>query len=439
MKTNYQLLGPLRGDEYAALEADIKARGVLVPVEKDQEGNILDGHHRVEIAKRLGLPYETVVRPFANERAKRQHIIMLNLARRHLAPWQWGQAFRELLRQKGVRRGRGGNRRPTATVAVGETVRRTAEQLGVPERTARRRLAQADAFDALPAKLQDAVRCDSKTIAQAMVEVRRGRKRTDLKKRAAKAGKKRARVWEVRCGDCLEILPALPEPARLIFADPPYNIGVDYGQGKAADRLDDAAYLTWVEQWLEACRDALSADGSLWVLIGDEYAGEYAVALKRLGLTIRSWIKWYETFGVNCSQNFNRTSRHLFYSVRDRRKFIFDAEAVSRPSDRQAKYADKRAAAGGKVWDDVWGVNPPIPRLQGTSRERLPDAPTQLPLALLQPIVCCASDPGDLVVDPFAGSGTTGEAALKQGRRFIGIERSRRFAKLASLRLEGIS
>jgi site-specific DNA-methyltransferase (adenine-specific) len=105
---------------------------------------------------------------------------------------------------------------------------------------------------------------------------------------------------------------------------------------------------------------------------------------------------------------------------------------VTRPSDRQTKYADKRAVDGGKIWDDVWQ----IPRLTGHAEERVPDFPTQLPIALVEPIVLCASMPGDLVVDPFSGSGTTGAAALSNGRKYVGIERSEKFIDLSQLRLQ---
>ncbi len=71
------------------------------------------------------------------------------------------------------------------------------------------------------------------------------------------------------------------------------------------------------------------------------------------------------------------------------------------------QYADKRAAPHDKLWDNVWC----IPRLVENSKERLPDFPTQLPLDLLRPFVMCASNPSDLVLDPFSGSGTSGVAA----------------------------
>jgi hypothetical protein len=132
---------------------------------------------------------------------------------------------------------------------------------------------------------------------------------------------------------------------------------------------------------------------------------------------------------------FNRCSRHLLHFVKDPRRFVFHAEAVRRASARQAKYCDKRADPWGKVWDDVWGIEPPIPRLVDNDAERIPGFPTQLPLALLLPIVGCASDPGDLVVDPFSGSATTGEACLTLGRRFVGIERNEEYVRLARQRL----
>jgi site-specific DNA-methyltransferase (adenine-specific) len=99
---------------------------------------------------------------------------------------------------------------------------------------------------------------------------------------------------------------------------------------------------------------------------------------------------------------------------------------------------DKRANPAGRIWDDVWGIDPPIPRVCGTFKERLAGFPTQLPLALLRPIIGCATDPNDLILDPFSGSATTGVAALELGRRYIGIERSPEFAARSRERLAKI-
>jgi site-specific DNA-methyltransferase (adenine-specific) len=187
---------------------------------------------------------------------------------------------------------------------------------------------------------------------------------------------------------------------------------------------------------MRAVARSLAEDGSFWVLIGDEYADHFGLLLKEAGLHRRQWLIWYEAFGVNCQRGFNRCSRHLFWMVKDPARFVFHDSAVLRPSDRQTKYADGRAQPGGKLWDSVWGINPPIPRLVENSRERLPGFPTQLPLALLTAVVGCASDPGDLVLDPFSGSGTTGAAALTLGRRYLGLERNRAYAEQSRLRLQ---
>ena len=239
---------------------------------------------------------------------------------------------------------------------------------------------------------------------------------------------------QIITGDVLAVLPMIPDGAvALTFADPPYNIGIDYGGGKQADRRSDFDYLTWCAKWIAECVRALRPGGTMWVLINDEYADSFGVMLRRAGLTRRNWIVWYETFGVNCKSKFNRTKRHLFYCVKGK-AHTFNREAVTRPSARQAKYNDPRANPNGKCWDDVWQ----IPRLAGTHKERLPDFPTQLPMSLLNPIVTATSNPGDLVLDPFNGSGTTGAVALTHGRRYIGIELNETYAEAARERMGAI-
>jgi DNA modification methylase len=287
-------------------------------------------------------------------------------------------------------------------------------------------------------ELEKKVRLDGMKPTEALREIRSEKRRKELEQAVEAAKKQHSSdrpLWSLLNMDVLDGLEAVRDehgPSRLIFTDPPYNIGIDYGDGEKADLLTPQAYMKWVRQWFSLCWDCLTDDGSLWVMIGDEYAAEYCTELKATGFTVRSWIKWYETFGVNCSNKFNRTSRHIFYAVKDSSSFVFNPEPVTRPSDRQTKYGDSRAAAGGKIWDDVWQ----IPRLTGTCAERIPDFPTQLPLALVEPIVLCASMPGDLVVDPFNGSGTTGVASVRNGRKYVGVEKSEAFADMATMRLE---
>ncbi len=438
LNPNYQLLPPLRPEEASTLEADIRKRGILIPVEIDEDGYILDGHQRAAIAQRLGLPCPTLQRRFGSEQEKREHIIQMNLARRHLDPLRWGQAFRLLLAERGIPTGRGKVNQHTR---ASSTVKEAAAELGVPWQTARHRVRQAEQYEALPQALKGDVDSGKLTVPQAQRVLHRRQRKIGL---AALAARRRRDAsgqprWNIRCGDCLkELAEVAPNSVRLAFADPPYNLGIDYGEGPKVDRRPPAEYLAWCDRWMQAVARTLTEDGSLWVLINDEYADEFGILLRRAGLHRRQWLIWYESFGVNCRCAFNRCSRHLFWMVKNPKHFVFHEDAVLRLSDRQAKYADARAQPGGKLWDSVWGVNPPIPRLVENSRERLPGFPTQLPMALLSAIIGCASDPGDLVLDPFSGSGTTGAAALCLDRRYLGFERNQNFAKLSRLRMDGL-
>lgn len=249
---------------------------------------------------------------------------------------------------------------------------------------------------------------------------------------ARSAGGERCMSWQVITGDCVEELPKLPQSsARLVFLDPPYGIGIDYGEGAKADRFGPGGYEAFLRPAVAAAVNMMAPDGSLWLLISDEHAAEACVLVKRW-LVLKNWVKWYESFGVNCTKRFNRCTRHLFHFVADPKRSVFHPGAVRVPSARLLKYNDKRANPEGKLLDDCWRD---IPRLCGTFRERIKGFPTQLPVRLLERVVAVASDPGDLVVDPFCGSGTAGAACLRLGRRFIGVERNPEFARLASERL----
>jgi site-specific DNA-methyltransferase (adenine-specific) len=239
--------------------------------------------------------------------------------------------------------------------------------------------------------------------------------------------------YTIVTGDCREVMPTLePESVRLIFADPPYNLGVRYGSHHD-DKMSPAAYLEWTGTWIGAAVPLLTKDGSLWLLISHQWAYEIAPIAENSGLHLHQWLIWYETFGQNMTRQFNRCSRALLWFTRDRRKFVFNAKApeIRRPSDRQLKYKDKRANPDGKLLDDVWK----IPRICGTFRERVQGVPNQVPLELVRRVVACASQPGDTVLDPFAGSGTTGVACIELGREFIGVEAGDWFAEQARNRL----
>jgi site-specific DNA-methyltransferase (adenine-specific) len=252
----------------------------------------------------------------------------------------------------------------------------------------------------------------------------------------------------VLVGDCLEHLARLPaESVDLAFADPPFNIGYEYDVYD--DRRERADYLAWSEQWLAGVRRVLKPTGSFFVAIGDEYAAELKVRLDALGLTLRNWIVWHYTFGVHCTKKFSRSHAHIFYYVVDPTKYTFNADAIRIPSARQTTYSDRRANPKGKLPDDTWVLRPQeeerafqpesdtwyVSRVCGTFKERTRH-PCQMPAALLERIIRASSHPGDLVLDPFAGSGTTLIAAKKLGRRYLGIELSPEYAQRVQERLE---
>jgi len=249
--------------------------------------------------------------------------------------------------------------------------------------------------------------------------------------------------------DCVAGLAKLPAGSvDLAFADPPFNIGYQYDVYD--DRQDEEKYLDWCRQWMRGVVDALKPTGTFWLAIGDEYAAELKlIAQKELGLICRNWVIWYYTFGVHCKQKFSRSHAHLFYFVKDRKQFTFNDEAVRVPSARQLVYADTRADPKGRLPDDTWILRPQdlpdgfrsdgdtwyFPRVCGTFKERVGGHGCQMPERLLGRIIRACSNEGDLVLDPFGGTGTTLVVAKKLRRQYIGFELSPEYTKKIEGRL----
>jgi len=273
------------------------------------------------------------------------------------------------------------------------------------------------------------------------------------------------RLDRVHHQDCIAGLKTLDDgTVDLAFADPPFNIGYDYDVYD--DKLERERYLAWSREWTAEVVRVLKPDGTFWLAIGDEYAAELKVMLQaEHGLVCRSWVVWYYTFGVNCTNKFSRSHAHLFYLVKDSKRFTFNADdpAVRVPSARQLVYGDKRANPKGRLPDDTWIIQGNWPddtwilrpqdlpegfradadtwyfsRVCGTFGERAGWHGCQMPERLLGRIICACSNEGELVLDPFAGSGTTLAVAKKLGRRFVGFEISRDYAERVRQRLRKI-
>jgi site-specific DNA-methyltransferase (adenine-specific) len=269
-------------------------------------------------------------------------------------------------------------------------------------------------------------------------------------------------------GDCIEGMARLDaESVDLAFADPPFNIGYDYDVYDDRRGADD--YLAWSRQWIDGVVRVLKPDGAFWLAIGDEFAAELKVLCTRdLGLHCRSWVIWFYTFGVHCKAKFTRSHAHLFHFVKNPKQFTFNVDSIRVPSARQLVYADKRAVSAGRVPDDTWMMAPVLPpevptadgfvlrpqdipgrfpadsdtwyysRVAGTFNERQGFHGCQMPEQLLGRIIRACSNDGDLVLDPFGGSGTTLAVAKKLGRRFAGFEMSPEYANCIERRLADI-
>ena len=249
--------------------------------------------------------------------------------------------------------------------------------------------------------------------------------------------------------DCIAGMSQIPAGGiDLAFADPPFNIGYNYDV--YADRLAAEQYLDWSRKWGAALVRTLTPTGTFWLAIGDDFAAELKLIFQReLELFCRSWVIWYYTFGVNCSKKFSRSHTHLLHFVKNPKFFIFNADAIRVPSARQLVYADSRANSKGRLPDDTWILRPQdathsftpeenvwyFPRVCGTFKERSGWHGCQMPEQLLGRIIKACSNPGQTVLDPFAGSGTTLVVAKKLNRRFIGFELSKNYAQQCQMRL----
>ncbi len=251
-------------------------------------------------------------------------------------------------------------------------------------------------------------------------------------------------------GDCTHLLNQLePGTVDLVFADPPFNIGYQYDVYD--DRRQAGEYLDWCRNWIDGVDRCLKPDGTFWLAIGDEYAAELKIIAQQAGFTCRSWVIWYYTFGVNCARGFSRSHTHLFHFVKDPNEFTFnkDNPQVRVKSARQLVYADRRANPKGRLPDNTWIIRPQdapdsfrpdhdtwyFARVAGTFKEREGFHGCQMPEQLLGRIIRVSSNPQELVLDPFAGSGTTLSVAKKLGRRWIGLELSQEYVDFVNQRL----
>jgi site-specific DNA-methyltransferase (adenine-specific) len=241
-------------------------------------------------------------------------------------------------------------------------------------------------------------------------------------------------------GDCIEILETLPEKSvDLIFADPPYNLQL---QGELwrpnmtlVAAVDDAwdqfadfkAYDEFTQRWLRACRRVLKDTGTIWVI--GTYHNIYRVGkiLQDLEYWILNDIIWVKTNPTPNFRGVRFTNAHetmLWAQKKRGARYTFNHHAMKGLNEELQMRSD---------WE--------LPVCGGPERLKQDGKKvhsTQKPEALLYRVILASSHPGDVVLDPFFGSGTTGAVAKKLHRRWIGIEREPKYVEIARRRLDGI-
>jgi DNA modification methylase len=241
----------------------------------------------------------------------------------------------------------------------------------------------------------------------------------------------------VHVGDCVDLLRTLPDGcAQLIIADPPYNLGPRFGLEK--EWVRDEKWLPWCREWLAECNRILADDGNLLVYGIHHYLCYLQVELYGIGMHYRRQIIWnYENGFTTYRRSLATHYEPLIWFSKSKDYFFREIREPYKSSERLKNKITKN----GKVWTphpegriagDVWA----FPTLAGRrfQNEKV-DHPTQKPMTLTDRIIGHFSEPGSIVVVPFAGSGTECVSAARHGRHFWGCDIKPEYVDLARTRL----
>lgn len=262
-------------------------------------------------------------------------------------------------------------------------------------------------------------------------------------------GSPRMKLNHIYKGDCLKVMKKLPEVSiDLIFADPPYNLSGNGLQWKGNttggdwsmvneewDKMNDKEYFLFTKEWITECKRLLKPNGSIYISCSYHNIGEVVMALKKNKMKINNVITWYKTNAMpNMTRRvFTHSTEFVVWAVKDKGwKFNYlDIKGIN---------PEKKKDGTDKQMRDLWSM----PLVQG--KERLKEEssnkaihPTQKPEELLRRVIIASSDEGDIVLDPFLGSGTTAYIAQTLNRRWIGIEKNSRYVEAATSRLKNLN
>ncbi|MCT8158498.1 site-specific DNA-methyltransferase [Pseudoruegeria sp. SHC-113] len=243
---------------------------------------------------------------------------------------------------------------------------------------------------------------------------------------------------QILSGDCIDVMNSLPaESVDLIFADPPYNLQLKgelhRPDNSKVDAVDDhwdqfdsfAAYDAFTKAWLQAARRILKPNGAIWVIGSYHNIFRVGAALQDAGYWILNDVVWRKSNPMPNFRGKRLTNAHetmIWASKEEKSKATFNYEALKALNEGVQMRSD---------W--VLPICNGHERLKDTNGDKA--HPTQKPESLLHRVLIGATNPGDVVLDPFFGTGTTGAVAKKLGRDFIGIEREDAYRKLAERRI----
>jgi site-specific DNA-methyltransferase (adenine-specific) len=223
-------------------------------------------------------------------------------------------------------------------------------------------------------------------------------------------------------GDCVEILRGMQEAVDLVFADPPFNLGKNYGKG-ISDSLAGERYLHWCEQWIAECARLLREGGAFFLFNLPRWNVELGHYLGHAGLQFRHWIAIDIKYSLPIPGRLYPAHYSLLYYTKGKPR-VFDRPRVPIPVCRHCggdikDYGGHRGKLNpaGLNLSDVWGDIPPV-RHNSTKRR----SANELSPKLLRRVLAIASEPGDLILDPFGGSGTTYVVAEEMDRHWLGTE-----------------
>lgn len=230
----------------------------------------------------------------------------------------------------------------------------------------------------------------------------------------------------VICGDAIEEMKKLPDGTiRLIVTDPPYNLNKNYGNNQ--DKLEFDAYIDFSRQWLTEAKRVLTDDGTIYVFMGMRYISYiFNILEQELNMTFNSWITWFYTQGIGKTKGFSPRHDDILMFTKSSKNFVFHLDNIRVPQKFYRSVNNMRGANPGNVWE--------FSHMHYCNKNRKKH-PTQKPEGLYERMILASSDPGDVVLDPFVGSGTALRVCQQTDRSGIGFDMNPEYVAMTKERL----